>query len=770
MKPQKFGMGQPVRRLEDARFVAGRGRYTADVMPDGALAACFLRSPHAHASFTIGDLADVRAMPGVRLVVTAADVAHLGPVPCLAPMPNADGNRMQLPDYPVLARGVVRHVGDCIAMVVADREERAREALEAIAVTWEAQAAIVDLNRALDKGAPLVWPDFGTNVAYENAMGSAESVAPFFDKATHVVSLDVVNNRLVANFLEPRAAIGEYDAASGSYTLTTASQGVHALQAALTGIMKIAADKIRVLTPDVGGGFGTKAFIYREYPLLLEAAKRTGRPVRWVADRSEHFLGDAHGRDNLSHAEMALDASGKFLALRVDIRANLGAYLSQFGPYIPWLAVSMASGPYDIGAVHVRVRAIYTHTIPVDAYRGAGRPEAAYLLERLVDQCAYALNMPRDEIRARNFVKPDEMPYKTHTERTYDVGEFEAVMRRALQSAGYRDFAGREAMSRASGKIRGLGFASYIECTAWGEGENGFVSLEQDGTFTVLVGTQSNGQGHATAYAQIVAQHLNVAPERVKIVQGDTAVLPTGGGTGGSRSIPVGAVMVSRASEKLVEQLKELASEKLETAAADLEIADGSIRVTGTDRAIAYEELARSPSATPDRLKGNGDFVPPDATYPNGTHVCEVEIDPDSGDVDVVRYTVCDDFGVTLNPMLLEGQVHGGVTQGIGQALHERTMFSPEGQLVTATLMDYALPRAADCPNFAFETRNVPSTTNPLGLKGAGEAGSIGAAPAVMNAVVDALRRTYGIEHLDMPATPARVRAVIAAAKEKQAA
>jgi carbon-monoxide dehydrogenase large subunit len=735
-------------------------------MPAGAHTACFLRSPHAHAAFEVGDLAEVRAMEGVRLVMTAADVTHLGGVPCLAPMPNADGNQMALPDYPLLAKERVRHVGDAVGMVVAETDERAREALEAIAVTYDAQPAIVDLDRALDKRAPLVWPEFSSNIAYENAIGSADSVAPMFDKAAHVVSLDVVNNRLVANFMEPRAAIGEYDAGSESYTLTTSSQGVHGLQGALTGIMKIGAEKIRVVTPDVGGGFGTKAFIYREYPLLLEAAKRSGRPVRWVADRSEHFLGDAHGRDNLTHAEMALDASGKFLALRVDIRANLGSYLSQFGPYIPWLAATMATGPYDIQAVHARVRAIYTHTIPVDAYRGAGRPEAAYLLERLVDQCARALDMPREEIRARNFVKPEQMPYKTHTDRTYDVGEFEGAMRKALQSSGYRDFAGREAQSRATGKIRGIGFASYIECTAWGEGEKGFVSLEQDGTFTVLVGTQSNGQGHATAYAQMVAQHLDVAPERVKVVQGDTAILPTGGGTGGSRSIPVGAVMVSRASENLVEQLKQLASDKLEAAAADLEIADGAVRVAGTDRAISYEELARSPSASSDRLKGGGEFVPPDATYPNGTHVCEIEIDPDSGHIDVVRYTVCDDFGVTLNPMLLAGQVHGGVTQGIGQALHERTIFSPEGQLITATFMDYAIPRAADCPNFSFETRNVPSTTNPLGLKGAGEAGSIGAAPAVMNAVVDALRRTYGIEHIDMPATPARVRAAIAAVQE----
>ncbi|GAC1337164.1 MAG: xanthine dehydrogenase family protein molybdopterin-binding subunit [Beijerinckiaceae bacterium] len=764
MKPQKFGMGQPVRRIEDARFIAGAGTYTADVMPDGALAAGFLRAPHAHATFKVGDLAKVRAMPGVKLVLTAADLAHLGGVPCLAPMPNADGKQMALPDYPVLARERVRHVGDAVAMVVADTDEQAHAALEAIPVTYDEQPAIADLDHALDAGAALVWPEFKSNIAYDNAIGSADAVVAAFAKAAHRVSLDVVNNRLVANFMEPRAAIGEYDAANGNYTLTTSSQGVHGLRDALAGILKIKGDKIRVITPDVGGGFGTKAFIYREYPLLIEAAKRCGAPVRWVAERGEHFLGDAHGRDNLTHAEMALDAKGKFLALRVDIRANLGSYLSQFGPYIPWLAATMATGPYDIPAVHARVRALYTHTIPVDAYRGAGRPEAAYLLERLVDQCARALNMPREDIRAVNFVKPEQMPYKTVTDRTYDVGEFEGAMRKALQTSAYAEFAAREAKSKARGKARGIGFASYIECTAWGEGEKGSVGLEQDGTFTVLVGTQSNGQGHATAYAQMVAEHLDVAPERVKMVQGDTARLATGGGTGGSRSIPVGAVMVSRASEKLVEQLKALASDKLEAAIADLEVVGGAIRVAGTDRAISYEELARLPGAA-DRLTAGADFVPPDATYPNGTHVCEVEIDPDTGEIEIAGYSVCDDFGRTLNPLLLEGQVHGGVTQGIGQALHERTIYSPEGQLITATLMDYAIPRAEDCPNFSFETRNVPSTTNPLGLKGAGEAGSIGAAPAIMNAVVDALKRAYGIAHIDMPATPARVYAAIAAAR-----
>jgi aerobic carbon-monoxide dehydrogenase large subunit len=529
-------------------------------------------------------------------------------------------------------------------------------------------------------------------------------------------------------------------------------------------ILKIPPEKLRVVTNDVGGGFGTKSFMYREYPLVLEAAKRLKRPVAWQADRSEHFLGDAQGRDNLTTAEMALDANGRFIAMRVDILGNLGAYLSQFGPYIPWLGATMATGTYDIGTLYARTRGIYTHTVPVDAYRGAGRPEAAYVLERLVDQCARALKLAPEEIRARNFVKSTQMPYRTQTARTYDVGDFEGAMRASLAKADYSAFGVRAEAAKKRGMIRGIGIASYVECTAWGEGEEGSVELDAEGNFTARIGTQSNGQGHETAYAQVVSQYLDVPLDRIKVIQGDTDRVVSGNGTGGSRSIPVGAVMVTRASQTLVASLKELAADKLEAAVGDLEVADGYIRIAGTDRAISYQEIANLPGASQEKLKAVESFVPPEATYPNGTHVCEVEIDPETGAARIERYTVVDDFGFTVNPLLLAGQVHGGIAQGVGQALTERAVYGEDGQLLTASLMDYCLPRADNLPNFQFETRNIPSTTNPLGLKGAGEAGSIGSTPAVMNAVNDALWRAFGIDHIDMPATPLAVFSAISGA------
>jgi carbon-monoxide dehydrogenase large subunit len=462
---------------------------------------------------------------------------------------------------------------------------------------------------------------------------------------------------------------------------------------------------------------------------------------------------------------MALDAEGRFLALKIDIVGGLGAYPSQYGPYIHYLGATMATGPYDIGAFHARVRGVYTHTTPVDAYRGAGRPEAAYVLERLVDACAREMKMDRADIRAANFIAPAQMPYKTATGRTYDVGEFEGAMRQALAKADVAGFAARADASKKAGRLRGLGFASYIECTAWGDGEEGKISLDADGNFTVLIGTQSNGQGHETAYAQVVAQYLDVPPERVRVVQGDTDRVKTGAGTGGSRSIPVGSAMVAKASDKLAHQLKDLAADKLEAAIADLEIADGGVRIAGTDRALSFAEIAKLPKATPQALSATDSWTPPEATYPNGTHVCEIEIDPETGATEITRYTICDDFGLTLNPLLLAGQVHGGIVQGIGQALGERAVYDDSGQLLSASLMDYATPRAGDVPAFHFETRNVPSTTNPLGLKGAGEAGSIGSSPAVMNAVVDALARGHGVAHLDMPATPLAVHRAIRAAR-----
>jgi aerobic carbon-monoxide dehydrogenase large subunit len=755
MRPTKFGVGQSVKRVEDVRLVSGRGNYASDAVDKAELKAVFLRSPYGHAKFRIDDIEAARAAPGVRAVYVASDFSDLGGLPCLAPVPNADkSKKTPLKPYPVMASDEAHHVGDIVAMVVADTTLEARDAAELISVNWEELPAAIDTEEAVRPGAPLVFAGAPGNIAYDNHIGDKQECDKAFAGAAHTVRIKILNSRVVANYMEPRSAVGEYNATTGRFTLNLGSQGVHGIRAAIAGpILKISPDALRVVTQDVGGGFGTKAVVYREYPLVLEAAKRIGRPVGWLADRSEHFIGDAQGRDNVTTAEMALDSEGRFLALRVDILGNLGAYLSMFGPFIPWLGASMATGPYHIDALYARVRGVYTHTVPVDAYRGAGRPEAAYVLERLVDACARSLGIAPEELRARNFVKPEQMPYHTHTNRDYDVGDFEGAMRACLEKANRAGFARRLEDAQARGKIRGFGIASYIECTAWGDSETGSLTLEKNGDFTLLIGTQSNGQGHETAYAQAVSQYLDVPLERIKVVQGDTDRVATGFGTGGSRSIPIGAVMVSRASESLAASLKELAADKLEAAVADLEIADGKVRIAGTDRDISYAEIAALPAATAAKLTATDSFAPPNATYPNGTHACEVEIDPETGETMIVRYSVVDDFGFTLNPRLLAGQVHGGIAQGVGQALMERAVFDDNGQLLTASFLDYCVPRADDLLEFDFETRNVPSTTNPMGLKGAGEAGSIGSTPAVMNAVADALWRAYSIEEIDMPAT-----------------
>ena len=761
-KMMKFGLGQGVKRVEDIRLVSGRGAYASDAVDGAELRAVFLRSPYGHAKFRIDDIAAARAAPGVRAIYVASDFAHLGDLPCQETVLNADGSLTPHKPYPVMASAEVHHVGDIVAMAVAETALQARDGAELIGVAWEELPAAVDMEEAIKPEAPLVFAGAPRNLAYDGFIGDKQKTEAAFARAAHRVRIKVVNPRVVANFLEPRSAVGQYDAETGRLTLNLGSQGVHLFKRIIAeDILKIPPENLRVVTQDVGGGFGTKQVMYREYPLVLEAARRLGRSVGWMADRNEHFVGNSQGRDNVTAAEMALDSEGRFLALRLDILGNLGAYPSTYGPYIPWLGATMATGPYHIDALHARCRGVYTHTVPVDAYRGAGRPEAAYVLERLVDKCARQLGVAPEELRALNFIKPGQMPYHTHTDRDYDVGEFEGALRACLKKADHAGFAGRAEQSRRGGKIRGFGISSYIECTAWGDGEQGSVMLEKNGNFTVLIGTQSNGQGHETAYAQAVSQLLDVPVDRIKVVQGDTDRIPTGAGTGGSRSIPVGAVMVTRASRALAASLKELAADKLEAAVDDLEIDDGQVRIAGTDRAISYAEIAALPAATAAKLTATASFAPPNATYPNGTHACEVEIDPETGETAILRYTVVDDFGFTLNPLLLAGQVHGGIAQGAGQALMERAVFDDHGQLLTASLMDYCLPRADSVPSFDFDTRNVPSTTNPMGLKGAGEAGSIGSTPAVMNAIADALWRACRVEHIDMPATPFAVCAAI---------
>jgi carbon-monoxide dehydrogenase large subunit len=761
----KFGFGQSLARKEDDALLRGAGRYVADVAPAAALHAVMLRSPHAHARFTIHDLDRVRAMQGVRLVLTDAEVTELGPLPTPGVIP---GPEIRIPVYPILAKDVVRHVGDAVAFVVADSLAAAKDAAEAISVDWQPLPHVIGAMAALAPGAPRVWADRPGNLAFETELGDAAATKAAFAQAARTVAVTIVNQRLVTNYMDTRGVIAEYD--GERYTLTLGSQGSHIIRDIICGqVLKLPLDKMRVITPDVGGGFGTKLFPYREYALAAVAAERLRKPVKWVCERSEHFLGDSHGRDNISSARLALDDKGRFLALALDIVADMGAYLSCYAPYIPWLGAGMATGAYDIPVAHVRLRAAYTNTVPVDAYRGAGRPEASYLIERVVDAAARDLDTAPDALRRKNLIKPKAMPYKTPTGKIYDSGDFAGGMARAQEVADWNGFNKRAAASRRAGKLRGIGMATYVEACGNNGPETANMRLDRDGGVTVLIGSQSTGQGHATSYAQLVAERLDLPPERVRVVQGDTDLIASGAGTGGSSSIPVGGVSVDRAAKTLAEQLKQLAADALEAAPTDMEIADGTVRVAGTDRAISFVDLAAHPQATPERLSAVKDFGTEQPTFPNGTHIVEVDVDPDTGATAILNYVVVDDFGATLNPLLLAGQVHGGAVQGIGQALMEDTVYDPaSGQLLSASFMDYAMPRAGDAPSFVFETRNVPCKNNPLGVKGAGEAGAIGSCPALINAILDALWRAYKIRHIDMPATPQRVWAAITAAKKAQ--
>jgi len=753
--PIKFGVGQSVLRKEDDALIRGKGRYTDDYAPQAALRCLMLRSPHAHAKYTI-DASRARTLPGVALILTADDVKDLGNLPCLF---NLETDPFTGPPYPILAKDEVRHVGDAIAFVVAETIDQARDAIEAIEVKWSPLPAVTGVVNAVKKGAPQVWPDKPGNVLFDVSIGDKAATEAAFAKAHAVAEISIVNPRVVASFMETRAAVCEYDSKRDHLTLTIGSQGSHRLRDILCqNVLNIPTEKMRVICPDVGGGFGTKLFPYREYALMAVAAKKLKKTVKWAADRTEHFMGDAQGRDNVTTAKMALAEDGKFLAMDCDLMGDMGAYLSTFGPYIPHGGAGMLPGLYDIQAFHCRVRTIFTHSVPVDAYRGAGRPEAAYVIERLVDACARKLDMTPDAIRRKNFIQPKALPYKTATGKVYDSGDFAAHLKRAMEIAEWKEFPKRAKLAKKHGLIRGIGLASYVEiCGVMGE-ETANVRLEPNGDVTVLIGTQSSGQGHQTAYAQIVAEQFGVAPERVHVRQGDTDEIATGLGTGGSASIPSGGVSVERATRELGQKLKEIAAQALEAGAGDLEISEGVVRIAGTDRSISFADLAKRPGVDPSKLNGSATFASADGTYPNGTHVAEVEIDPATGIIKIVSYVIVDDFGKTLNPLLLAGQVHGGAMQGIGQALMEQVVYgATDGQLITATYMDYALPRAADGPDFVFETHNVPCKTNPMGVKGAGEAGAIGSCPAVVNAIVDALWREYKIDHIDMPATPERV-------------
>ncbi len=753
----KFAIGQSVTRIEDAALVRGAGRYADDVEIAGAAHASIVRSPHAHAKIIGIDTGAADKAPGVLAVLTGADVAAdgLGYIPCLVPVTNLDGTARGDTPRPILARGRVRHVGDPVAVVVAETLAQASDAAELIAIDYETLPAAVDAHAATQPGAPLAWDEIAGNICFDVGAGQSKAaVEAALARAAHVTRLELVNNRLVANPLEPRAALAEYDAATGRSTLYTPSQGPHVIHDQVAdAILKIGKDKLRVISGNVGGAFGMKIFLHPEQPIVVWASRRLKRAVRWTGDRSESFVSDVQGRDNYSVAELALDGDGRFLALRVTTWANMGAYLSNYAPFIPQLAVPMLSGVYRIPAIYANIKGVVTNTVPVDAYRGAGRPEAIYLVERIVDAAARELGIAPDELRRRNFIRPADMPYQTPVESRYDSGDFAGVMSRAIEKADWKGFAARREQARRNGKLRGIGLAMYIERCGGGPGDTVVVKVDSAGSVTLFSGMQDNGQGHTTTFVQLLSEKLGLDASRIRVVQGDTDIVPAGM-TGGSRFLAIGGIASMSAADEVIGKGKEAAASLLEAAPSDIEYGDGEYRIAGTDRKVSLFDVAKKTGG----LQAQHTRTPEAYTYPNGCHVCEVEIDRDTGETRIVRYSVVDDFGRAINPLLLEGQVHGGTVQGIGQALLEHGIYDPEsGQLLTGSFMDYAMPRADNVPSFDCGFHHVPCVTNPLGVKGAGEAGAVGAPPAVINAVVDALNSVAGVKHIDMPATHEKV-------------
>ena len=777
----QFGIGQGLTRLEDRRLLTGHGSYTDDLQRPDAVQMAVVRSPHAHAEIARVDTQAARQADGVHAVYTIEDLdaAGLGDIPCMTPIPGRDGNPPVMPGHPVLARGHVRHVGDPVAVVVAESVQQAADAAELVEVDYRELAPVIGLEAALADAAPRIWEQAPNNLCLDYGIGDQAAADDALARAHHVTRLKLVNNRVVVASLEPRAALGEYDTQSATYALTTGSQGVHGLRNQLAQhVLKVDPERVRVTTPDVGGGFGMKIFLYGEQVVALHAARELGRPVRWSGERTESFLSDVHGRDHVSEVEIGFDADARIVGVRIDTIANLGAYLSNFGPYVATSAgARMYPGVYDIPALYGRTRAVFTNTVPVDAYRGAGRPEAAYLLERTIDVAARELGLCPAELRSRNFLRSDALPHTTATGMTYDSGDFARIQQIALERADARNLERRKAEARRRGKLRGMGHASYIECCAGIGEEEAKLRLDPDGGVTLWVGTQTNGQGHATAYAQLIADRLGLTPERIRVRQGDTADLEFGRGTGGSRSLLMGGGATTAATDKAIETAKQLAAWLLECAPGDVDFDAGTFTIAGTDRQLSLHAVAEAAQRgdLPERLAGgvveSARYQAPPLTYPNGCHVCEVDIDEQTFAVAIVAYTVVDDAGTIVNPLMLRGQVHGGTAQGIGQALLENTAYDAEsGQLITASFQDYTMPRADDLPIFDVSfVEDIPCTTNPMGIKGAGEAGAIGAPPAVINAVVDALQ-PFGVTHVDMPATPQRIFDAVQAARPAQAA
>jgi carbon-monoxide dehydrogenase large subunit len=782
------GMGASVARKEDRRFLLGRGRYTDDIVLPNQSYAVFVRSPHANAAIRSIDARAALASPGVLAVLTGDDVAAdgLGGIPCGWTITNKDGSKMVAPPHPALAHGKARHVGDPVAMVIAETKAQAKDAAQLVEVDYDPLPGVAHLNAAVAPGAPVVWDEAPGNVCFDWHIGDAAATEAQFAGADRIVSLDLTNNRIAPNAIEPRAANGHYEDVDDRYTLYTTTQNPHLTRLLLGAFtLKVPEHKLRVVAPDVGGGFGSKIFHYAEELLVLWASRRVNRPVKWTSSRSEAFLSDAHGRDHVTHAELAVGNDGRFRGLRVRTLANMGAYLSTFAPAIPtYLHATLLSGPYVIPAIYAEVKAIFTHTVPVDAVRGAGRPEATYLLERLVDQAARELGMDRVEIRRKNLIQPDQFPYQTPVALQYDIGDYPATLDMALQAIQHDKLEERKAASKQRGKLRGFGISTYIEACgiapsalvgALGAGaglyEAATVRVHPTGSVTVFTGTHSHGQGHETTFAQLVNERLGIPIENVEIVHGDTDRIPFGMGTYGSRSAAVGGSAIYKAIDKIVDKGKKIAAHLLEASVADIEFSDGKYRVAGTDREKTFGEIAFTayvphnyPIETVEPgLEDSAFYDPKNFTFPGGCHCVEVEVDPETGVVQVTDVAIADDVGVVINPMIVDGQAHGGLAQGIGQALLEECVYDSEGQLLSGSFMGYTMPRAADLPSFKVGNHVTACTHNPVGIKGVGEVGAIGVPPAVINAVIDALA-PLGVTHIDMPATPEKVWRAIRAA------
>jgi carbon-monoxide dehydrogenase large subunit len=776
------GIGAAVRRKEDYRFITGSGNYTDDINRPNQVYAVIIRSPLPHAKIASIDSAEALARDDVVAVLTGADMADdgVGGLPCGWGINNKDGSPMAEPGHPPLALDTVRYVGDQVAVVIATTRAGARDAAELVEVDYEDLPAVVNIASAVADGAPLVWEEAPGNICFDWEIGDAAAVDEAFGNATQIASIELVNNRLIPNAIEPRAAIGDYDSGKDEYTLYTTSQNPHVIRLLMGAyVLGIPEHKLRVIAPDVGGGFGSKIFHYAEEAIVTWASKRLNKPIKWTADRSESFMSDAHGRDHVSTAELAMNDEGDFLGLRVKTLANLGAYISTFGPSVPtYLYATLLAGTYKTPAIYCEVKALFTNTVPVDAYRGAGRPEASYLLERLVDKAAKVAGLSPVEIRRRNFIPNDGFPYQTPVALEYDNGDYFACLDMALEMSDYENFASRKQASAEKGLLRGRGLATYIEACGIapsnvagalgaraGLYECGTIRVNPTGSITVLTGSHSHGQGHETTFAQLVTEALGVDIDNIEVVHGDTGKIPFGMGTYGSRSLAVGGMALVAALDKIKLKSRKIAAHLLEASEDDVEFENGQLTVAGTDRSVGFGEVALAayvPHNYPldvlePGLEETAFYDPKNFTFPAGCHICEVEIDPDTGLVNVDSFHAADDFGRIINPMIVEGQVHGGVTQGIGQALYEQCVYdSDSGQLLSGSLMDYCLPKADNVPNFEVATNVTLCQHNALGVKGCGEAGSIGAPPAVINAVVDALS-DMGIDDIALPATPQRI-------------